>query len=68
MKNYLIVHLLIPVLVLGATQQGFVKGNFIIPESTTTAVDDEGKLDKNSTSYNDIFDAFRLSLQLYQFT
>lgn len=36
--------------------------------SLHTAVDIEGKLDKNSTSYNDIFDAFRLSLQLYQFT
>jgi hypothetical protein len=36
--------------------------------SLHTAVDNEGKLDKNSTSFNDIFDAFRLSLQLYQFT
>jgi hypothetical protein len=36
--------------------------------SLHTAVDNEGKLDKNSTSYNDIFDAFRLSLQLYEFT
>jgi len=36
--------------------------------SLHTAVDNEGKLDKNSTSYDDIFDAFRLSLQLYQFT
>ena len=36
--------------------------------SLHTAVDNEGKLDKNSTSYNDIFDDFRLSLQLYQFT
>jgi Terminase RNaseH-like domain len=35
--------------------------------SLHTAVDNEGKLDKNSTSHNDIFDAFRLSLQLYQF-
>ena len=36
--------------------------------SLQTAVDNEGKLDKNRTSYNDIFDAFRLSLQLFQFT
>ncbi len=35
--------------------------------SLHTAVDNEGKLDKSSTLYNDSFDAFRLSLQLYQF-
>jgi hypothetical protein len=32
-----------------------------------TAVDDGGVLDKESTSYNDIFDAFRLALKFYQF-
>jgi hypothetical protein len=28
-----------------------------------TAVDNDGVLDKESTSYNDIFDAFRLALK-----
>ena len=28
-----------------------------------TAVDNDGTLDKESTSYNDIFDAFRLALK-----
>jgi hypothetical protein len=32
-----------------------------------TAVDNNGTLDKESTSYNDIFDAFRLALKFYQF-
>ena len=32
-----------------------------------TAVDNDGVLDKEATSYNDIFDAFRLALKLYQF-
>ena len=31
-----------------------------------TAVANEHKLDKEQTSYHDILDAFRLSLQLYQ--
>ena len=31
-----------------------------------TAVANEYKLDKEQTSYHDILDAFRLSLQLYQ--
>ncbi len=31
------------------------------------AVDDDGTLDKESTSYNDIFDAFRLVLKFYHF-
>ena len=35
--------------------------------SLWTAVDNEGKLDKESTSFNDIFDAFRLSLDTYHF-
>ena len=35
--------------------------------SLRTAVDIDGKLDKESTSYNDIFDAFRLALKLYRF-
>ena len=32
-----------------------------------TAIDNDGKLDKESTSYNDIFDAFRLALKFYRF-
>src|ERR671938_649505 len=32
-----------------------------------TAVDIDGTLDKESTSYNDIFDAFRLALKFYSF-
>ena len=35
--------------------------------SLRTAVDKDGALDKESTSYNDIFDAFRLSLKFYHF-
>jgi hypothetical protein len=35
--------------------------------SLSTAVDNEGSLDKQLTSYSDIFDAFRLSLQNYYF-
>jgi hypothetical protein len=34
--------------------------------SLRTAVDADGTLDKESTSYNDIFDAFRLALKFYQ--
>ena len=32
-----------------------------------TALDADGTLDKESTSYNDIFDAFRLALKFYHF-
>jgi hypothetical protein len=32
-----------------------------------TAIDNDGTLDKESTSYNDIFDAFRLALKFYRF-
>jgi len=35
--------------------------------SLRTAVDNDGTLDKESTSYNDIFDAFRLALKFYRF-
>ncbi len=30
-----------------------------------TAVDNEGTLDKEATSYDDIFDAYRLALEFY---
>jgi hypothetical protein len=30
-----------------------------------TAVDNEGTLDKETTSYDDIFDAYRLALEFY---
>ena len=33
-----------------------------------TAVDNDGTLDKEVTSYHDIFDAFRLALRFYKFT
>jgi hypothetical protein len=32
-----------------------------------TAVDNDGTLDKEATSYNDIFDAFRLALRFYHY-
>jgi hypothetical protein len=32
-----------------------------------TAVDNDGTLDKEATSYNDIFDAFRLALKFYDY-
>jgi hypothetical protein len=35
--------------------------------SLITAVDNDGTLDKESTSYNDIFDAFRLALKFYRY-
>jgi hypothetical protein len=35
--------------------------------SLRTAVDNDGTLDKESTLYNDIFDAFRLALKFYHF-
>ena len=35
--------------------------------SLRTAVDNDGTLDKETTSYNDIFDAFRLALKFYRY-
>jgi hypothetical protein len=35
--------------------------------SLRTAVDNDGTLDKEATSYNDIFAAFRLALKFYHF-
>jgi hypothetical protein len=35
--------------------------------SLRTAIDNEDVLDKEATSYNDIFDAFRLALKFYHF-
>jgi hypothetical protein len=32
-----------------------------------TVVDNDGTLDKEATSYNDIFDAFRLAMKFYSF-
>jgi hypothetical protein len=32
-----------------------------------TAIDNDGTLDKEATSHNDIFDAFRLALKFYHF-
>jgi hypothetical protein len=36
--------------------------------ASRTAVDNDGTLDKEATSYNHIFDAFRLALKFYHFT
>jgi hypothetical protein len=35
--------------------------------SLRTAVDNDGTLDKEATSYNDIFDALRLALKFYRY-
>jgi hypothetical protein len=35
--------------------------------SLRTAVDNDGTLDKEATSYNDIFDSFRLALKFYRY-
>ena len=39
----------------------------LIITALRTAVDNDGTLDKEATSYNDIFDAFRLALKFYNF-
>ncbi|MFL6327560.1 MAG: hypothetical protein ACJ71I_08810 [Nitrososphaeraceae archaeon] len=39
----------------------------LIITALRTAVDNDGVLDKEATSYNDIFDAFRLALKFYRF-
>jgi len=52
-------------------EKGYIAINPIFHKlvtSLSTAVDNEGSLDKQITSYSDIFDAFRLSLQNYYFT
>jgi hypothetical protein len=36
--------------------------------SLRTAVENDGMLDKEATSYDDIFDAFRLAMCYYRFT
>jgi len=36
--------------------------------SLRTAIEVDGKLDKQSTNYDDIYDAFRLALKIYEFT
>jgi hypothetical protein len=38
-----------------------------IVSALRTAVDNDGTLDKEFTSYNDIFDALRLALKFYHF-
>ena len=43
---------------------GFV---VVVVDKGVGAVDNDGTLDKESTSYNDIFDAFRLALKFYHF-
>jgi hypothetical protein len=36
-------------------------------DKLTTAVDNDGPLDKEATSCSDVFDAFRLALKFYSF-
>jgi hypothetical protein len=36
--------------------------------SLRTAVENDGILDKEATSYDDVFDAFRLAMCYYRFT
>jgi hypothetical protein len=36
--------------------------------SLRTAVENDGMLDKEATSYDDVFDAFRLAMCYYRFT
>ena len=43
------------------------KGIHTVVSGLRTAVDNDGTLDKEATSYNDIFDAFRLALKFYHF-
>jgi hypothetical protein len=52
------------------TRNGKIAINPIFDKLTTvlsTAVDNDGTLDKEATSYNDILDAFRLALKFYHF-
>ena len=55
---------------LGHAKMIFEKGYVSINQdklitSLRTTVENEGILDKETTSYDDIFDAFRLSLRFY---
>jgi hypothetical protein len=59
---------------LGHAKMSFEKGYVSINQkheklitALRTAVENEGVLDKEVTSYDDIFDAFRLSLRFYYF-
>jgi hypothetical protein len=52
------------------TRNGKIAINRIFDKLITalsTAVDNDGTLDKEATSYNDIFDDFRLALKFYHF-
>ena len=44
----------------------YANNNTIIT-ALRTAVGNDGVLDKEATSYNDIFDAFRLALKFYYY-
>ena len=44
-----------------------MKQIFLVLTALRTAVHNDGTLDKEATSYNDIFDAFRLALKFYHF-
>ncbi|MDW0316185.1 MAG: hypothetical protein QN716_12510 [Nitrososphaeraceae archaeon] len=46
-------------------EKGYVSNQDKLITSLRTAVENEGILDKVITSYDDIFDAFRLALRFY---
>jgi hypothetical protein len=46
--------------------KNFSMYNYSPKESVSAVENGEGLLDKGATSYDDIFDAFRMSLQFYQ--
>jgi hypothetical protein len=59
---------------LGHAKMSFEKGYVSINQkhdklitALRTAVENEGVLDKEITSYGDVFDAFRLALRFYNF-
>jgi hypothetical protein len=52
-------------------EQGYIAINPVFDKliiSLRTAVAEENILDKESTSYCDVFDGYRLALKYYQFT
>jgi hypothetical protein len=51
------------------SEDGYIAINPVFDKLVTslrTAIEDNGMLDKETTSYNDIFDAFRLALSYYK--
>ena len=51
------------------SEEGYIAINPVFERLVTslrTAIEDNGILDKETTSYNDVFDAFRLALRYYK--